>query len=98
MAAGLCEFETLGIETWGTRRLEREFNGTFAFHGFEMLGSTREVIANYPQEAATRDILLSVTDAGMDAKKHFHQKIRATPDEFSASNTIAGERLIQRIG
>jgi diguanylate cyclase (GGDEF)-like protein len=60
-------------------RLERCFDGPFAVEGFVLHGSASVGIALYPQDALTKDGLLSAADAAMyqakNAKKQSGQAL-----------------------
>jgi len=60
------------------QRLERCFEEPFVFDGLELHGSASVGIATYPQDAATRDDLLSAADAAMYAGKHAKTLDRST--------------------
>jgi diguanylate cyclase (GGDEF)-like protein len=51
-------------------RLERCFDEPFAIEGYVLRGSASVGVALYPEDAATRDSLLSAADASMYVAKH----------------------------
>jgi diguanylate cyclase (GGDEF)-like protein len=61
-------------------RLERCFDGPFAVEGFVLHGSASVGIALYPQDAVTKDGLLSVADAAMYQAKNTKKQSGQVPD------------------
>jgi diguanylate cyclase (GGDEF)-like protein len=62
------------------RRLERCIDEPFSFDGCTIHGSVSVGIAIYPEDGATKDILLKAADAAMYAAKNSHRMA----EEFSA--------------
>jgi len=52
------------------QRLEQSFDEPYAIEGYELRGSASVGIALYPEDATTRDSLLSTADAAMYVAKH----------------------------
>jgi len=52
------------------QRLEHSFDAPYAIEGYELHGSASVGIALYPEDATTRDSLLSTADAAMYVSKH----------------------------
>jgi diguanylate cyclase (GGDEF)-like protein len=63
------------------QRLERSFDEPFAVEGYVLHGSASVGIALYPEDAATRDSLLSAADAAMYAAKNAKSELRKSPSE-----------------
>jgi diguanylate cyclase (GGDEF)-like protein len=61
-------------------RLERCFDGPFAVEGFVLHGSASVGIALYPQDAVTKDGLLSAADAAMYQAKNTKKQGGKVPD------------------
>ena len=78
------------------QRLERSFDEPFAVEGCLLRGSASVGFALYPEDAATRDALLSAADAAMYAAKHSKQQaetdshILQDPDRSSEGRVKAG--------
>jgi diguanylate cyclase (GGDEF)-like protein len=63
-------------------RLLQSFNAPFEVEGYVLRGSASVGIALYPEDGATKDCLLSASDAAMYVSKHTGRRIE---DEFPSS-------------
>jgi diguanylate cyclase (GGDEF)-like protein len=61
------------------QRLERSFDEPFAIEGFVLHGSASVGVALYPQDAVTKDSLLSFADAAMYVAKNTKRQIGQVP-------------------
>jgi diguanylate cyclase (GGDEF)-like protein len=61
-------------------RLERCFDEPFAIEGYEICGSASVGMALYPQDATSRDGLLSAADTAMYAAKNARRKLAVMLD------------------
>jgi diguanylate cyclase (GGDEF)-like protein len=61
------------------QRIERSFDEPFALEGFTLHGSASVGIALYPEDAITKDGLLSVADVAMYVVKNTKRQLRQIP-------------------
>jgi len=62
-------------------RIEHCFDGPFAVQGHILHGSASVGLAIYPEDGATKDSLMSTSDADMYLRKHSRQQEETKPDE-----------------
>lgn len=72
-------------------RIEHSFDGPFAVQGHILHGSASVGLAIYPEDGATKDSLMSTSDADMYLRKHARQQDEAKLDE-QLSPGITAER------
>jgi diguanylate cyclase (GGDEF)-like protein len=73
-------------------RLERCFDGPFAVEGFVLHGSASVGIALYPQDAVTKDGLLSAADVAMYKAKNAKKQSGQVPDGRQSPSLAAQDR------
>ncbi len=73
-------------------RLEHSFDGPFAVEGFVLHGSASVGIALYPQDAVTKDGLLSVADVAMYQAKNTKKQSGQVPDGRQSSSLATPDR------
>jgi len=72
-------------------RIEHCFDGPFAVQGHILHGSASVGLAIYPEDGATKDSLMSTSDADMYLRKHARQQDETKPDE-QRSSSLTPER------
>ena len=75
-------------------RLERSFDDPFLVEGHVLSGSASVGIALYPEDGATKDSLLSASDAAMYVAKHTRQKSAAESTESANPRLTSKSRSV----
>ncbi len=73
-------------------RLERCFDEPFAVEGYVLHGSASVGLAIYPEDGATRDSLLSASDAAMYVAKHTKHRAGTAPGDFQSPRLTPKDR------
>jgi diguanylate cyclase (GGDEF)-like protein len=72
-------------------RLERCFDDPFTVEGYTLHGSASVGLSIYPQDGATRDSLISASDAAMYVAKHTKRALTAHPPESQGDMGILSQ-------